>query len=285
MMSVSALPAFAASLTDPAKAAGLVPHKALYEIRLSSAKSGSQIINIHGQMLYEWQASCDAWTSDQRFNLSYEYADSPAMSVISDFSTYESFDGKTMNFTSQKKQDGRVFEEIRGQATHNDDGSGVAVFTMPAGKTLDLSKGTLFPMMRTLELIKAMKAGEKFYTATTFDGGDAEGAVEVNAFIGKPVTVAIDPKLSPNVDAKLTEAPARQIRLAFFPLKNRGESRADYEMTATFHDNGIISDMMVDYDDFSVKQSLIALEAYKADSSCGTGEKTPPKPEKGTSEN
>ena len=52
---------------DQAKKAGFVPHKALYEIRLAETKSGSQIVNISGQMFYEWKSACDAWISDHRF--------------------------------------------------------------------------------------------------------------------------------------------------------------------------------------------------------------------------
>ena len=34
-------------------------------------------------------------------------------------------------------------------------------------------------------------------------------------------------------------------------------------MTLLFHDNGIISDMEIDYQDFSVSQTLVALEEIK----------------------
>ena len=33
----------------------LVPHKALYDIKMVSKDSGSQILNISGQMFYEWR--------------------------------------------------------------------------------------------------------------------------------------------------------------------------------------------------------------------------------------
>ena len=50
--------------------------------------------------------------------------------------------------------------------------------------------------------------------------------------------------------------------MAFFPMKT-ATAISDYEMNAVIHENGIISDMRVDYKDFSVTQKLVALERLK----------------------
>jgi hypothetical protein len=254
------------SLVHPAQAAtfreGLVPHKALYDIRLIGTKSGSQVINISGQMLYEWQQTCDAWISNHRFNILYEYADSPAMRIVSDFSTYETFDGKSINFTSQRKKDGEIFEMLRGQAALDEKGAGKAVFNAPENLKFDLPAGTRFPAMHTVDTIKAMRSGKNLFNAVVFDGGDDEGPVEVNAFIGKKTEVPEAVKKQKKVDATLLAPGVRKVRLAFFPLKSDSEA-SDYEMSLLFHDNGVISDMEIDYDDFSVSQKLVALEPLK----------------------
>jgi hypothetical protein len=253
-------PAFAApEIKDNARNAGLVPHKALYDIKLVSTKSGSQVVNIKGQMFYEWQSTCDGWISNHRFNLYYEYADSPAMRITSDFSTYESFDGKSMNFTSQRKRDGQLFEELRGQATLNDDGKGEVLYSIPKDLVFDLPKGAVFPMGHTLNVIQKITEGKKFYKATIFDGSDEEGPVEINAFIGKSVNAPSKVDPSPKIDMNLVNTPARQVRLAFFPLSDPAAT-SDYEMNVVFHQNGLISDMLIEYDDFTVSQKLAALE-------------------------
>jgi hypothetical protein len=255
----------APQIADNAKNAGLVPHKALYDINLVGTKSGSQIVNIKGQMFYEWQSACDGWISNHRFNLYYEYADSPAMQITSDFSTYETFDGKTMNFTSQRKRDGRLFEELRGAASLGEDSKGEVTYSIPKDLVFDLPKGSLFPMGHTLNVIDMITKGKKFYKATIFDGSDEEGPVEVNAFIGKSVNAPSRVKPSPEIDMNLINNPARQVRLAFFPL-NDPSATSDYEMNVIFHQNGIISDMLIEYDDFTVSQKLVALE--KLDTPC-----------------
>lgn len=243
---------------DPAIQKGFIPHKALYEIKLAGKKSGSQIVSISGQMFYEWSSNCDAWNSNHRFNLLYEYADTPPMKITSDFSTYETFDGKTFNFASQRKRNGDLFEELRGLAIKDGDVQ-TATFSLPEGLEYELKPNTLFPMQHTLDVLDTIKSGKKFYKATIFDGSDQDGPVEVNAFIGKKQELDEEFKENKNIDQSLLNNDAWTVQLAFFPAVNQ-ESTADYEMTLVFHDNGVISEMMVDYGDFTVSQKLKALD-------------------------
>ncbi len=253
-------PTQAGEIQNKAQLLGFKPHKALYDIKLNGSRSGSQILNISGQMFYEWQPSCDAWTTNHRFNILYEYADSAPMRITSNFSTYETFDGQSLNFTSQRKRDGEIFEEMRGNAVIPAGVNGNAEFTIPAELEFDLPQGTLFPVAHTMAVAEQMREGKKFYTTTIFDGSDEEGPVSVNAFIGKSVQpVQLEKELHGALDKKLLESPARAVRLAFFPLSDE-ESTSDYEMNLVFHENSLISDMLIEYDDFSVSQRLIAVE-------------------------
>lgn len=255
-------------------AKGLAPHKAVYDIDLVATHSGSQIINISGKMTYEWKPSCDAWLTDHHFTLDYNYADSPGMRIASDFSTFESKDGKSFDFTSRRKRDGEMYQKLRGRAVLEDKG-GKAIYSNPADLKYDLTNGTLFPVGHTLELIRKAEGGEKFYSAAVFDGSDEEGPIEINSFIGKPATAKELPK-NDKIDASLLERKGWHVRMAVFPQKQQEES-SDYEMSLIFHDNGIISDMLIEYDDFSVTQKLVSLEKISADS-CGEDAASPAKP-------
>lgn len=253
---------------SPSQQTEFVPHRALYDIKLAATRSGSQIVNISGQMLYEWQPSCDAWNTNHRFNILYEYADSPALRITSDFSTYEAFNGETLNFTSQRKKDGKTFEALRGIAEIKKGEPGKAHFSIPEDLTHDLPEGTLFPMKHTYEVAKKIAEGKTFFSSVIYDGSDEEGPVEVNSVIGKDVNALarFDGAEMSGIDESLINTKARNVRLAFFPLKQEDEASSDYEMDLVFHENGVISDMMIEYDDFTVSQKLTALE--KLDSTC-----------------
>jgi len=256
-------------------AAGLVAHKALYDIDLVATHSGSQILNISGQMSYEWKPDCDGWLTNHKFKLHYEYADSPGMRIASDFSTFETFDGKSFNYTSRRTRDGDMYQQIVGHADLGASG-GQAIYRMPENIKYDLVKGTLFPMAHTVELIKHAEKGDKFYSAQIFDGSDEEGPIEINSFIGKETKPRAGLMDNPKIDKSIIDGKAWKVRMAVFPVKDR-EEESDYEMSMDFHENGVISDMLIEYDDFSVKQKLVALEKIPAES-CGAEAAAPKKP-------
>ena len=248
---------------DRASEAGLTPHKALYDIRLSSKKSGANVSDINGTMFYEWRPSCDAWVTTHRFDMTYDYLEVPSVRVTSDFSTYESFDGNSFNFSLQRKRGGLVFEEIRGSANlEGTDNAREAVYTVPQDLVFDLPDGTLFPMAHTLAVLEKVKSGNTFYNATIFDGSDAEGPVDINSFVAKEASYTPPEEYADNIDSGLVQSKGWKLRLAFFPL-NSFEETADYEMSLIFHENGVISDMEVDYGDFSVTQKLRAIEVVE----------------------
>jgi hypothetical protein len=254
------------SAADVAKA--LAPHKAMYDISLIATHSGSQIINISGQMVYEVKASCDAWLTNHHFKLNYEYADMPGMRIASDFSTYESADGKEFSFSSRRLRDGELIQELRGQASVDDQKGGEAVFSMPEGLKFDLKGGYIFPMAHTINLIQKAEQNKSFYDAILFDGSDEEGPIEIATFIGPRSETPVALPKSEAVDESLLKGSHWTMRMAVFPVKAQ-EEISDYEMTLVFHQNGVISDMTIDYDDFSVRQKLVSLEKIAADS-CGS---------------
>ena len=246
-------------LNDLAKArSGLVPHKALYDINLVATRSGSQIVNISGKMFYEWKPACGAWITEHRFNLFYEYADSPAMRITSDFSTYETYDGKNFSYSARRRRNGDLYEELRGQADLAST-EPQALFSMPDGLTFNLSNKSMFPMTHTLHMIDHANKGKKIFNSAVFDGSDKDGPVEINALIGKSVNAMSIVEANEALDMGLINTPAWKARMAVFPMQNQEEA-ADYEMSLVFHENGVISDMLIEYDDFSVTQKLVALE-------------------------
>lgn len=265
-------------IVNPAQS--LVPHKALYDVRLVSTKSGSQMVNISGKMFYEWKPSCEGWITNHRFSLNYEYADSPSINISSDFTTFESFDGKTLNFSSRRKRDGEVYEELRGRADLSEKGgAGVATYSIPENLIFDLNRNTLFPTGHTINLLEQARQGKKFYNVRIFDGSDDEGPVDINSFIGKKIGMVeskaskahaqketpFKPVSTNSIDNNLINVPGWNVRMAFFPTNNP-ESLSDYELSMVFHENGIISDMVIEYGDFSVSQKLVALEKVKPES-------------------
>lgn len=245
---------------DDVTVISLRPHKALYDVRLTSLKTGAQISNLHGQMFFEWKQDCEAWISDHRANLFYEYPEGGAVNITTDFSTYEGLDAKSLSFNTRREQGGKLFEEFRGYADLDEGGEGQARFTIPDGLTHQLPAGTLFPMQHTIQILQKAHEGVRFYNATIFDGSDDEGPHDVNTFISDKITVDAALPDTPALDKSVMEGKPWLLRMAYFPLKSE-EENADYEMTLVAYDNGVVSYVAIEYEKFAIEQRLIALEA------------------------
>ncbi len=239
-------------------------HKAIYKISMISTRSSS-VINVSGQMYYDFADTCDAWSSDQKFTLNYIYADEPEAKYDSQYTSRETKAGDRYDFATKRLRNGEIEEQYVGYATRNADGTGLATYSQPESKTIDLPQGFFFPTQHTFKVIEQAMNAAHVFDAHMFDGSDGEGALEVNAVMGGPVTNDVTGKLASN---SLLASPSHKIRMAFYPPMQKGETQEeaepDYEMTAVMHENGVVSSLEIDYQDFSIKGELEAIESLPA---------------------
>ncbi|MGE4313811.1 MAG: DUF1849 family protein [Pseudobdellovibrionaceae bacterium] len=248
----------------------LVPHKAFYKLQMTSSAPMSDVNNVSGEMAFSWNKDCEGWTADHRFNLLYEYTSNPGVRMTSDFSTFEALDGSRFEFVSTKRRDGEIIEHYRGSAELDAKGNGQATYREGDVVTKLPLDAARFPMEHTVEMIRAAREGKKFFTATVFDGSEKDGAIIINGVIldkgaNAGVTHVSTALQKSPVEKKafarnpLLQIPSHLIRLAFFKM-GQDSAEPDYEMTVRLYENGIITHMDIDYDTFSVSQSLLALE-------------------------
>ena len=247
-------------LTAPlaAEAVDIAPHRALYTMSLGSSKSNSGVVGARGTMVYEWGETCDGWTVEQRYRLKMQYADAPEVEVSSNYVTWESKDGLRYRFNERKLRDGKLDEEVRGEARLEGQGKGgTAEFTRPEREPLALAPGTIFPTGHTLELIDRAVAGDQFMARQVFDGIGEDNAVEITAVMGQTQAPGAE---NGGPDSPLVKRPSWRVRLAFFPSESKSE-KPEYELGMRLYDNGVSRDMLLDYGDFAIKARLDEIEA------------------------
>ncbi len=238
-------------------------HKALYDFKMVSVESGAGITGIAGKMYYEQDDNCDAWTTDHRFRVEYQYPERKPVENTSHYVAFEAKDASQFYYTSDREEDGATTEQLRGSVDIAKDGTAKAAYSRPDNLSFDLPKGYYLPTQHTNEIIRHAEAGDKFFNAVLFDGTDADGPVEINTFIGKKLTpdeikaIGGDGK---RIDATLLSPNAWHVRMAVFPLNDKMEMAPSYEMDVILHDNGVVSYSLVDYKSFKVQQKLLALD-------------------------
>jgi hypothetical protein len=259
---------FAAGKAAPATPAGsFAPHKALYDLKLVSVSSGAGITDIRGNMLYEQDDACDAWTTDHRFTIEYYYPERPASVNTTHYVSWEAKDQSQFQFSSERQENGAPVEQLRGAVTRSADAAAVAEFSRPEDLYYELPKGYVLPSFHTQELIRYAREGRQTYHSVLFDGSDKDGPIEVNAIITGKLSpdevlrrVASVPKQGEKMDKELLSADAWLVRMAVFPTADAENMSPTYEMNMVLHGNGVVSHVLVDYKSFKVEQKLTAVE-------------------------
>ena len=232
----------------------VAPHRAVYQMTLASAKSGSGVVSAKGALAFEWGDSCDGWTVEQRYKLTLTLAQPGAVEIVTNYATWESKDGLDYRFNVRKTRNGKPDNDVSGQARLDGPGKkGKAEFTLPEKLTMDLPAGTVFPTEHTLVLLKQALADKTVVSRKVFDGATADGAAEVNALIGRKLGTG-QAGVEPFMDR-----PGWYMRMAYFNL-DRKASEPDYEIGMELQDNGIARAIKLDYADFSIRGTLEKVE-------------------------
>lgn len=256
--SFSAAPSAAgpAAPPPPGAAGDIAPHRAAYKLSLHSARSSSQITDVRGGMTFEWGDACDGWTTEQRFQMKFVYAEGASDDMTTSYATWEAKDGSLYSFNVRKTVNGETDEEVRGDARIQGPAKeGEVSYVKPERRQEKLPSGALFPSAHTVALLQKAAAGERFYTQLVFDGADDDGATQVSAVIAKP-----SPLASKVASPLLADGKAWPVRMAFFPTAGDA-AQPDYEMTVRLLGNGVAESMQIDYGDFVINAALEKLEA------------------------
>jgi len=255
------LSVFVSSAASAAQAAGpifLQSHRAVYDLTLSRANEGAQVDSLQGRMVYEFAGSpCKGYRTRFRFVTRIENGDTSRLTDLQT-SNYESGDGRTFQFANTTLVNSAKTQEVAGSAEVTGSATDVRL-TKPAAKTLRLEPSQ-FPTTHMLEIIRRAEAGESFYQTTIFDGSDdADKVMATTVVIGKP-ELAEKAGAQPGDPEFLSGQPSWPVSIAYFDPAERGAGLPSFRTTFRLFANGITSDLVMDYGDFSVAGKLVDLK-------------------------
>ena len=254
-----AAPGASVPLGQPIEARHLAAHRAAYRLSLARARDSGNIARADGAMLYEVVDACDGWATRQRFSLTIADSDGTEIETASDYSTYESKDGRRLRFMLTQMTQGAVTQRIAGEAEIGADGAGVVRYSEPEQKEERLPQGTLLPNMHTLVSLNAARAGQRLVVAPLFDGTSDDGVQDTTTVMGTwegPREVAEFPSLSPLGSVRM--------RIAFFDREAQqqggGATTPSYEVSLRYWENGIADELQMDFREFVVAGRMMKLE-------------------------
>lgn len=241
--------------------AQIVPHRAAYTISLAGTREGSDITAARGVMVFDWQQLCEGWTLTQRMTFQLIDAQGGELNNDVSFSSFEARDGQSYRFDMRTQVDSEVTEELRGRASLTAPGQGGrAIFVQPEGEAVELPPGTMFPTAHARLLIEEAQSGERQVQRFVFDGATLDGAFDTSAVISTPTPPDTGAPRD-GIDATLLALTSWRVRIAYFKTGDENGGAPEYEITMRMYANGVGSDFLFEYGDFSLRAELNRLEA------------------------
>jgi hypothetical protein len=158
-----------------------------------------------------------------------------------------------MRFSYRSYDDRQMQEEFRGEARLEQSRGGVANFTTPGVRRVDLPPGTIFPTEHMQQVLDKAVAGEQFVSHRVFDGAGFDSLTEITSVIGQPRMIEL-----------LTQQPAERgqawpVSMAYYDLHTPSDT-PKFEAEFLLDESGVIRDVLLDYGEFRLDAVLDKLE-------------------------
>jgi hypothetical protein len=256
----------AAGRSVPATA--LAPHRAVYDLSLMSRSSASAIVSVRGRMVHEFAGTpCEGYTVSMRWIA--QMADSDGDVDVDDirFASFEESHGKSYSFTSVRRMNDKVIEEVTAHAEQGTPArSGQVTLSKPTDETFDLPAGTVFPTAHLASILGAAMAGEHIAETSVYDvSGDGRKVYQTLAVIG----TERHPGEASTGDggpagAKLSGFSAWRVTVSYFEGEGKGDETPDFAQSFDLYANGVASELVLDYGDIVIGGVLSDLEFLEA---------------------
>lgn len=268
MVGLGALMPAAAAPPIDASAIVLVPHRAVYDLKLLRSRGKRDIESVRGRILYDFSGSpCAGYALN--FRQVSELDSGENKSALSDLraSTWEEASANRFRFSSENYVNDRAVEKVDGEAERDASHVGVKL-AKPSDKSFDLDHAMVFPTEHMRRIIAAARAGQTVLELPVYDGSDnGEKVYNTTTLIGRAIApnekVPTDAAAGQAALAGLTRWP---VTISYFDRNNtaRGEQTPVYAISFELYENGISRALALDYDDFVVGGDMSQLEIKDA---------------------
>ena len=234
----------------------IIPHKAAYVFETVSVAQGGNVTDVTGGMTFEWADTCEGWALDQHYLLRISDRDGSETNFSTSNVSWEAKDGLRYRFSTRRRRNGTLTEDLRGDATLEAVGStGTVQFSRPKSHTILLPAGTKFPTKFMISQMRSAAKGARIVRDLVFEGSAVEGP--------QTVTTTFLPSRAP-VKSELLKPPLGSSKIwpmyvAYFSADN-ADGRADTEFSINVQQNGIVTEFVVDYGAFKLKAKLVKIE-------------------------
>lgn len=266
-----------ASLADAAPAAADVvfaPHRAVYDLSLDDAKSGSGVAAVTGRIVYELNGSgCEGYAQSMRFVTQTFNQEGDVQTTDLRTSSWEEVPARRLRFSTSTYQNEIPAEQTQGVAKRAQ-GSGNATVELvrPAEREVQLPGNIYFPIQHSMAIIRSAREGKIVLAADLFDGSETGDKIyATSTAMGRQIKAGEGAAITLTKGAGgLDSVPSWPISVSYFaPAVAKGDAVPLYEMSYRFHENGVTSNLRINHGDFAIRGEIKELTYFEA-SACNT---------------
>ncbi|SMF67100.1 protein of unknown function [Xaviernesmea oryzae] len=264
--SASLMAATCASANTDSAARALVPHRAIYDLKLKDASERSGIEGMFGRMVYEFTGSaCTGFSTNFRLVTKIDTGEETRLSD-QQTTTFEDMSARQFHFETKSFTDEQLDRQVSGDASKAESGVKVEI-TQPDGREIDLPASE-FPTGHMLDVINNAKEGKHFFEARVFDGSEnGDQALLTTTVIGKQQEPQKD-DADADKAGEFSRTPFWPVTIAYFNEAAQGDPMPVYNMSFKLYENGITRDLTMDYGDFTLTGTLSKLEMLAKPDDC-----------------
>jgi EipB-like len=235
-------------------AVALEPHIAAYRLSLAGRpEMANPFVEVRGGLVIEWRRACDGWLSRQRLAFIGTLQEGGDLGHDVRFSSWEALDGSRMRYSYRSYDEQQLQEEFRGEARIEAPGRGVASFTEPHLRQVDLPPDTIFPTVHMQQVLNSALAGEQFVSHQVFDGAGFDSLTQITSVLGQPRMIEL------SAGQHDERGRAWPVSMAYYDLHTPSDT-PKFEAEFLLGEDGVIRDVVLDYGDFRLDAALEKLE-------------------------
>jgi hypothetical protein len=248
---------FTALMMSAAAASALMPHRAIYELRLDPERAGTQVDRAQGRIAFQLTGSaCEGYAITLRQVTSLDTGE--GQETLSDLrsESWENGNATSYRFKTQNYINRQIREDVNGVATRLKNG-GVAVrVAKPKAANFNLPGPVLMPTEHTREILAAAERGEKLLNAKVFDGSpDGRKIYDTLTIIGAPIAPG-EGKAPIEALAAFKRYP---VTISYFEM-TKGDRTPAYTLAYDLYENGVSGALRLNYGSFALKGVLSSVE-------------------------
>lgn len=255
--------AIVAGVAGTAHAEGLLPHRAIYDLKLREVRGNVAISAVSGRIAYEFRGSpCEGYTVQVRQVTDIDTGENGNLVTDLRLSSFEEADGSLLRIKTTSTSNRGETLQVDGQGKRDKDGTAKISLSKPKKRTFSAG-ASVFPTDQVRRVIAAAEAGSSTLELQVYDGSDTGQKVySTLTVIGK--TIGPGEKLpeekAAQVDA-LKSSPRWPATISYFDKGGQGgEQTPAYTISFDLYRNGVTRALVLDYNDFVVSGTLSAFE-------------------------